>query len=104
MIDYERMYGEIFDSKVRKSGKPKNLKEELECIASINRDYGRIKETEYTKYIFINGKIVRGCSSCYGLYMKCPDAFSDVAHLCNSFDETPMLCLEDNNESIYGKF
>lgn len=100
MIDYDKIYWEISSSKIRKSGEPKNLREELECVASINRDYGRIKETEYTKHIFINGKMVRGCSSCYGLYMKCPDAFSDLAHLCNSFDKTPMPYLEDNNESI----
>lgn len=77
--------------KLNRNSKPKNLKEELELITSINRDYGKLKGDSYSNHIIINGEIVRGCSNCYGLFQKCPDAFSEVSHLCNSFDKSPMF-------------
>ena len=48
-------------------------------------------KVDYSEAIWVNNTMVIGCSSCDGAKVGCPDAYSDLSHLCGAFDCTPML-------------
>ena len=59
-----------------------------------NEDYEKITNPTYISYtdaIMKDGKMLWGCANSMGVYKRCQEAYSDLAHLCGAFDRREMF-------------